>query len=110
MEEQEFYIGQIFEGSYPPEAAYFCNANNAFIDVIGERRYEIKEVPGPTEEEIKQARIAELKGQLDSTDYVIIKIAEADTTEEQAQLREHYAEVITNRKAWRAEINELQGE
>lgn len=110
MEEQEFYIGQIFEGSYPPAAAIACNQNGWFIDVIGERRYEIKEVPGPTEKEIKQARIAELKAQLDSTDYVVLKIAEADTAEEQAQLREHYAEVIANRKAWRAEINELQGE
>lgn len=110
MEEQEFYIGQIFEGVYPPSAACWANANNAFIDVIGERRYEIKAVPGPTEEEIKQARIAELKARLDSTDYVVIKIAESDDAEEQAQLREHYAEVITNRKAWRAEINELESE
>lgn len=109
MEEQEFYVGQIFEGSYPPAAATACNQNGWFIDVIGERRYEIKAVPEPTEEEIKQRRIAELKGQLDSTDYVVIKITESDDAEEQAQLREEYAEVITNRKAWRAEINELEG-
>lgn len=56
---EEYYIGQIFEGSYPPAAAIWCNANNAFIDVIGERRYEIKAVPpvpAPTKEEVKQMR------------------------------------------------------
>lgn len=56
---EEYYIGQIFEGSYPPAAAIWCNANNAYIDVIGERRYEIKEVPpapAPTKEEVKQMR------------------------------------------------------
>lgn len=64
--------------------------------------------PEPTPEEIKEKRIAELKGELSDTDYVVIKIAESDNAEEQAQLREHYAEVIVNRKAWRAEINELE--
>lgn len=56
----EFYIGQIFEQAYPPEAAIWCNANNAYIDVIGDHRYEIKEVPpapAPTKEDIKQMRI-----------------------------------------------------
>jgi len=55
----DFYIGQIFEGVYPPEAAIWCNANNAYIDVIGEKRYEIKAVPptpAPTKEDIKQMR------------------------------------------------------
>lgn len=58
---EEFHIGQIFEGSYPPMAAVWCNQNNAFIDVIGEKRYEIKEVPpapAPTREEVDQMRIA----------------------------------------------------
>lgn len=27
----DFYIGQIFEDIYPPEAAYWCNSNNAMI-------------------------------------------------------------------------------
>lgn len=56
----EFYIGQIFEGSYPPAAAVWCNQNHAYIDAIGLKRYEIKEVPpapAPTKEQIKQLRI-----------------------------------------------------
>ena len=57
----EFYIGQVFEGTYPPEAAIWCNENNAFIDVIGNHKYEIKAVPeppAPTYEEINALRIA----------------------------------------------------
>lgn len=30
----EFYIGQTFDGMYPPEAAAWCNANNAHIEKI----------------------------------------------------------------------------
>lgn len=30
----EFYIGQTFDGAYPPEAAAWCNANNAHIEKI----------------------------------------------------------------------------
>lgn len=110
MANEEFYVGQIFEGLYPPAAATACNQNGWFMDVIGEKRYQIKEVPAPSEEEIKQRRISELKAELSSTDYVVIKIAEADTTEEQQQLREHYADVIANRKMWRTEINTLESE
>lgn len=51
---EEFYIGQIFEGIYPPEAAIWCNQNNVYIDVIGEKRYEIKEIPAPSIDELKE--------------------------------------------------------
>ena len=57
----DFYVGQIFEGSYPPAAAIACNQNGWYIDVIGDHVYEIKEVPpapAPTHEEIRQMRIA----------------------------------------------------
>ena len=61
MANEEFYIGQIFEGSYPPAAACWANANQAYIEVIGDHRYEIKAIPpapAPTREEIEKARIA----------------------------------------------------
>ena len=106
MEEQEFYIGQIFEGTYPPSAACWANVNNAFIDVIGDRRYEIKAVPGPTEEEIKQARIAELKAQLGDTDYKVIKCAESQLAG--LDLPYDIATLHAERQALRDEINELE--
>ena len=36
-----FELGMIFEETYPPEAAYWCDLNNAQIETIGERRYRI---------------------------------------------------------------------
>lgn len=51
----EYYIGQIFEEMYPPEAAEWCNNNQAYIDEIEPlnevRRFEIKAVIPPTPEE-----------------------------------------------------------
>lgn len=48
---EEYYIGQIFEGIYPPEAAEWCNNNNAYIVEIEPkgkiRRFEIKEQEPP---------------------------------------------------------------
>lgn len=64
----DFYIGQIFNGSYPPEAAIWCNANNAYIDVIGDKVYEIKaipEPPAPTKEEQEAARKAAYTNEID---------------------------------------------
>lgn len=55
---EEFYISQIFEGEYPPEAACYCNDHgDRYIEEIeptaeGVRRFEIKAVPEPTTEEI----------------------------------------------------------
>lgn len=60
--------------------------------------------PEPTEEDIKQRRIAELKQMLSDTDYVVIKIAEGAATVED------YADVIAQRQAWRNEIRELENE
>lgn len=103
---EEFYIGQVFEGNYPPTVAVWCNANHAFIDVIGEKRYEIKEVPAPTEEEIKAQRIAELKAELNSADYKIIKCSECSLAGE--ELPYDIAELHAQRQALRDEINQLE--
>lgn len=154
MQEQEFYIGQIFEGKYPPAAAVWCNRNNAFIEEIDPitkeveeeyeapetvnvpemevygaiipeheeptgnvitltrtvektfRQFQIQAIPEPTEEEIKQARIAELKAQLNSTDYKIIKCSECSLAGE--ELPYDIAELHAQRQALRDEINELE--
>lgn len=106
----DFYIGQIFEGMYPSEAAEWCNENKALITEIeptdSDRRFEIIEMPEPTEEEIKRARIAELKAQLDSTDYKIIKCSECSLAG--VELPYDIAELHAQRQALRDEINELE--
>lgn len=58
--------------------------------------------PQKPQEEINAERIVELKQLLADTDYVVIKIAEGEATQEE------YAEVLANRKLWREEINSLQ--
>ena len=77
---------------------------------LSNKRYE------PTEEQkakIEKARqIAELKKKLDNTDYIVLKIAEAQAdgdTETVAELKTTYATELVNRKAWRVQINELEG-
>ena len=68
LNDQEFYIGEIFDGIYPPEAAIWCNTHNAFIEQIGDRRYEIKEIPpapAPTREDVDCARIAYRREHID---------------------------------------------
>lgn len=87
----------------------FANWNNANggkfrSESLGNGTYKIVEiiVPKPTESERAQVRIAELKALLDSKDYWTSKKADGEYTEEQ------WAEKVAIRKAWRAEINELE--
>lgn len=59
----------------------------------------------------KARQIAELKGKLLATDYIVLKIAEAiaeSNSEQVAQLRLTYANELNNRKVWREQINNLE--
>ena len=112
-EEQQFHIGQIFEGLYPPEAADFCNNsqngdNPCYIKEIGSkadgtRRFKIvsNDPPDPKEEAL--SRIRELQSYLDSTDWYVprsmetgepipeeVKTRRAKAREEISRLREKY--------------------
>lgn len=62
----EYYIGQIFIGMYPTDAAEWCNNNNAYIDEIepenNTRRFQIKEQEPyiPSQEEINNLTMTAL--------------------------------------------------
>lgn len=60
-----FEAGQIFEITYPPEAAQWCNANNAYIEEIekqdGKRRFQIVAIPEPTAEEVAAKSLEQAK-------------------------------------------------
>ncbi len=43
----KFYIGQTFTGMYPPEAAAWCNKNNAHIEKINGVRTIVENPPPP---------------------------------------------------------------
>ena len=56
----------------------------------------------PTEQELAEKRICELKKLLFNTDYQAIKYAEGELTAEE------FAPIKEQRRQWRAEINELE--
>lgn len=66
-DEDEFFIGQIFEEEYSPFAAVWCNENNAYIEEIakadGKRRFQIKAIPEPSLDELKSAKLIDLESE-----------------------------------------------
>lgn len=66
MSENDFYIGQVFEETYPPEAAVWCNSHgDRYITELekdgDKRRFQIVAVPAPTLEEVKAQKLSELE-------------------------------------------------
>lgn len=64
---EEYTVGQIFVGKYPPAAAAWCNANGkTYITELerggdGQRRYQIVAVPEPTAEDLAEQALAQAK-------------------------------------------------
>ena len=80
--EQEYYIGQIFDGIYPPEAAMWCNTNNAYIEYLGNTKYEIRACLPPTKEEQKANRRAAYVAEKDPITCQIVSLRDEKQTEE----------------------------
>lgn len=55
----QFFINQVFENIYPPEAAVWCNKNNAYIERVN-GKFTILAVPEPSLEELKALKLTEL--------------------------------------------------
>lgn len=62
-------------------------------------------LPEPVEQQIEA-----LKAKLKETDYIVTKIYEASVTEKALPEEEvvRYADIIEQRRSWRAQINELE--
>lgn len=59
----DFYIGQTFGGTYPPDAAHWCNRRgDCHIERIA-GGFQIVAVPEPTEEEKAAAELAQAKAE-----------------------------------------------
>ena len=75
-----YQINQIFETSYPPEAAVWCNEQgNCYIEEIdaldGKRRFQIVAIPEPTPEEIEAQELAEAKaGRAEAVSKIIVNV------------------------------------
>jgi len=52
----EFKIGQIFDGMYPPEAAIWCNENNAHIEAEDGKYIILQSPPPPPIPEPEEAK------------------------------------------------------
>lgn len=77
MAENDFYIGQIFEEDYPPEAAVWCNSHgDRYITELekdgDKRRFQIVAVPEPTTEEIAAQVRAKRDALLAETDFLMM--------------------------------------
>lgn len=61
----DFQLNQTFETNYPPEAAIWCNENNAYIEqlaqVDGKRQFKIVGIPEPTLDELKASKAQQLE-------------------------------------------------
>lgn len=87
-----FELNQIFEGEYPPEAATWCNENDAYIEELdpvtkdvteknnfGEevtqtktlRRFQILPIPAPTTEELAAQARSQRDALIAATDYLM---------------------------------------
>ena len=62
-----YKIGQVYENTYPPEAAVWCNKNNCKIEKQGSN-YVIVAIPEPTQEEIAEKRNQEIYARLTAID------------------------------------------
>lgn len=112
-------LGTIFYENEYNEACDFCFAHNYTIQEIeadeNGRCFQIVEIPLPTEKQLAQQEIQELKQKLIDTDYVSNKLAEAvskyivtgDNTEI-IELRTKYSKELEDRQLWRDRINELE--
>lgn len=91
-----YYIGQTFTGIYPPDAAIWCNRNQAYIKDLGNRCYEICEIPeppAPTHEEIRKKRASAYQQEVDPITCHINRLRDEEQTEEVvAEIEELIAE------------------
>lgn len=115
MEPQEFYIGQKFYQPYPPEAATWCDNNNAMIEEKHEeqetergkydvRYYEIVERPKPlppTHDEISQLREQAYEDEVDGITAHIQRLRDIDPAPQ-----EEIDELIAERDAKVEEIKQ----
>ena len=112
-----FSLNQIFDNTYPPEAAQFCNQNGYRIVEIdnsgGKRRFQIQGVPAPTAEEQAEQRRQEILAELDNIDRSssrslrAILTAQAAGKEPDSADIEMLAEHEANAKKLRAELAKL---
>ena len=116
-----YKIGQTFKGTYPPEAAVWCNANNAHIEVLDGVYTIVENAPTlePTTEKRVQAlenetgltraiREVVLSGDVTVSKYVIDKATEIEALAEQLRTTEETS--ATGKETLQVEETEMVDE
>ena len=106
MNQEEYYIGQIFKGKYPVGAAIWCNKNNAQIIKVDEYTYQIIPIPEPaipTKEEQVANRAAAYQNEVDPITSHISRLRDKKQT---AEIKEEINLLIAERDAKVEEIKE----
>lgn len=104
-----YKIGQTFKGTYPPEAAVWCNLNNAHIELVGDNFTIVENAPAPeptTEEKVQDletetgltraVRELVLADNSGASDYVKAKAQEIEDLAKQLRTTEKSSEVVDN--------------
>lgn len=68
----DFYIGKVFEGAYPPEAAVWCNERSDCSIRQVEGGYQIVENPKPTNAELAENTRIKRDHFLSETDFYLM--------------------------------------
>ena len=95
---KEYEIGLIFvdDEDYSNKAQW-CNENRCYIDEIeskedGTRRFQIKEIPAPTDEELAQQIRAKRNSLLSQTDYLMMP--DYPISDDKRKLIEEYRQAL----------------
>jgi len=90
----DFKIGQVFDKPYPPQAADWCNANDAHIEQV-DKTYVIVKNPPPPEPTYVDLRLAEYPSVGDQLDMMYHDKVDGTDTWEQAikQVKEKYPKI-----------------
>lgn len=98
----EYREGSSVEIDFPDD--FDINSHMEYRYVDGELVHDPEPIP-------PEVQIAQLKAKLSETDYVVVKLAEAQVAgvSMQSEDEERYRDIIEQRCGWRAEINELEG-
>lgn len=101
VEEEAYTDANYVEYDLPEDFDYDHMTDYKLVDGV------LRHDPSPQSIEEEKA---EIRANLAATDYVAIKVLEAQATCEELprEDQERYAEILKQRKAWRARINELE--
>ena len=99
-----YSLNQIFDNTYPPEAAIFCNQNGYMLKEISplpQRKFQIVSIPEPTLEE-KEAMVRSVRdGYLVATDkYMIVDFPISAETKAQYRAYRQYLRDYPTTNNW----------